>query len=177
MRYPATGARLTTQRPVAPPSSRKPEPGNGLAAASPVWTWRRLVSGHEATPVGGENGGRQTVRLRGGRAGSVTQESLVVFGASYHLVNRTQRLCCLPLCCRTAGPSVESRRATAHIVLGERFATFATRGVVNKISARREVFLPLQADRHAWLLRVTSGRQTRCCMKARGLIRITNRSR
>jgi len=55
--------------------------------------------GHGATPVGGENGGRHTVRLRGGRAGSVTQESLVVFAASYQRVmrNRQGRLLSSPM--------------------------------------------------------------------------------
>jgi hypothetical protein len=71
------------------------------------------VSRHGATPVGGENGGRQTVRLRGGRAGSVTQESLVLIPASYQLVMRTRKgIAMYPLCCRTAGTSVESADAT-----------------------------------------------------------------
>jgi HAD superfamily hydrolase (TIGR01490 family) len=71
--------------------------------------------GHGATPVGGENGGRHTVRLRGGRAGSVTQERLVAFGASYQRVtpNRKEMWRSL-LCCRTVGTSVEgSGRTTA----------------------------------------------------------------
>jgi HAD superfamily hydrolase (TIGR01490 family) len=73
------------------------------------------VSGHGATPVGGENGGRHTVRLRGGRAGSVTQESLVPIPASYQLVKAARKeICMYPLCCRTVGTSVEgSSRSTA----------------------------------------------------------------
>lgn len=66
-----------------------------------------------ATPVGGENGGRQTVRLRGGRAGSVTQGSLVAIGASYQPVMPNRKgFWSLPLCCRTVGTSVESSGTT-----------------------------------------------------------------
>jgi HAD superfamily hydrolase (TIGR01490 family) len=54
-----------------------------------------------------------TVRLRGGRAGSVTQESLVAIGASYQRVTPNRKwLWCLTLCCRTVTTSVESRQAT-----------------------------------------------------------------
>ncbi len=52
---------------------------------------RKQGSGHGATPVGGENGGRHTVRLRGGRAGSGTQESLVAIGASYQPVTPNRK--------------------------------------------------------------------------------------
>ena len=45
-----------------------------------------FVSGHEATPAGGESGGRRTVRPRGGRAGPVTQESLRAASQSYQPV-------------------------------------------------------------------------------------------
>jgi hypothetical protein len=102
-----------------------------LEATEPMPTMSR----DGATPVGGENGGRHTVRLRGGRAGSVTQESLVVFGASYHPVNRTQRLSGQPLCCRTAGPSVESPGQLHAFFWAESFVAFAHHCVVNKISA------------------------------------------
>jgi HAD superfamily hydrolase (TIGR01490 family) len=71
------------------------------------------VSGHGATPVGGENGGRHTVRLRGGRAGSVTQESLVLILASYQSVRPARKgILRHPLCCRTVGTSVESASGT-----------------------------------------------------------------
>ena len=71
------------------------------------------MSGYGATPVGGENGGRQTVRLRGGRAGSVTQESLVAIGASYQPVTPNRKaMRCLPLCCRTVDTSVEGSSGT-----------------------------------------------------------------
>lgn len=38
------------------------------------------TSGHATTPAGGESGGRLTVRLRGGRAGPFSQESLGEIG-------------------------------------------------------------------------------------------------
>jgi len=63
----------------------------------------------EATPAGGESGGRRAVRPRGGRAGSVTHESLRGVSQSYQPVMRRQpRTRCIPLCCRTVGSSVES---------------------------------------------------------------------
>jgi HAD superfamily hydrolase (TIGR01490 family) len=71
-----------------------------------------FFSGHEATPAGGESGGRRTVRLRGGRAGSVTHESLRAASQSYQPViqpvsKRQPRGKPLPLCCRIVGTSVE----------------------------------------------------------------------
>src|SRR5262249_43301892 len=67
-----------------------------------------------ATPAGGESGGRRTVRLRGGRAGTVTHESLRGTGRSYQPVRLNRiRFWCLPLCCRIVGTSVESASRTA----------------------------------------------------------------
>ena len=64
-------------------------------------------------PSGGRTGVAMTVRLRGGRAGSVTQESLVAIGASYQPVMPNRKgIWCLPLCCRTVGTSVESSGRT-----------------------------------------------------------------
>src|SRR5215831_20766624 len=70
--------------------------------------------GKEATPAGGESGGRRAVRPRGGRAGAVTHESLRAVGQSYQPVIRWQlRPRCSTLCCRTVGSSVESDRTIA----------------------------------------------------------------
>ncbi len=71
------------------------------------------TAGKEATPAGGESGGRRTVRLRGGRAGAVTHESLVATGQSYQRVSQNGiRPGRLPLCCRTVGASVETESTT-----------------------------------------------------------------
>src|SRR5262245_42954175 len=67
--------------------------GTGWLVADPAATGCR----DGATPVGGENGGRQTVRLRGGRAGSVTQESLVAIRARYQRVNGTAKFAVGPM--------------------------------------------------------------------------------
>ena len=85
----------------APPKSG-PRPGRRLGEPR-----------HGATPVGGENGGRHTVRLRGGRAGSVTQESLVAFGASYQPVKPNRKGSgAIPY---AAGPWVHPSRAAAEL--------------------------------------------------------------
>jgi len=71
------------------------------------------TAGKEATPAGGESGGRRTVRLRGGRAGAATHESLVATGQSYQRVSQNGiRPGRLPLCCRTVGGSVETESTT-----------------------------------------------------------------
>ena len=65
-------------------------------------------------PSGGRTGVAIRFRLRGGRAGSVTQESLVLIGASYQLVMPARKgIHIHPLCCRTVGTSVESGGRTA----------------------------------------------------------------
>ncbi len=70
------GSSQATQVPARRPDRR-------LAATTAVTARRRE---DEATPAGGESGGRRTVRLRGGRAGSVTQESLCGMSQSYQPV-------------------------------------------------------------------------------------------
>jgi hypothetical protein len=76
--------------------------------------------GHEATPAGGESGGRRTVRLRGGRAGSVTQERLRAASQSYQpvmeaVIKRQPFGGLHLLCCRIVGRSVQRRLAGSHL--------------------------------------------------------------
>jgi len=72
----------------------------------------RASPGDGATPAGGESGGRRTVRLRGGRAGTVTYESLRGTGQSYQPVRVNRIRPALHLCCRIAGTSAERASST-----------------------------------------------------------------
>src|SRR5579871_4897719 len=100
--FQAGGDRPAGHAPVRPPLT----PDSYDRAGIPWITAK--VSGHGATPVGGENGGRHTVRLRGGRAGSVTQERLVPIPASYQSVMPARKGFAIhPLCCTTVGTPVE----------------------------------------------------------------------
>ncbi len=130
------------------PASR---PGRRLAAVAAA----RRRGKDEATPAGGESGGRRTVRLRGGRAGSVTQESLCVTSQSYQPVKKVPvsgLAIRSPLCCRTVGISVEreSPSIAAFFDLDKtiisRSSTLAfgpplySRGLISKNAAIRSAF-------------------------------------
>ena len=63
-------------------------PGTRGSGAGLNWPGLGRAGRKVAAPAGGESGGRQTVRIRGGRSGPVTQQSLRVMRPSYQSVRQ-----------------------------------------------------------------------------------------